>query len=237
MVVEPVEPPPKPASPPAVADEPPTPVRPEVRTRLFAAAEPKPAETRVPSSEREVRANVFGGSRPAGETAARPERKAVTGIFTTNRGSGDLVVAAVPRAVSTAGFGDDSAAGRRTPAGAPRGARVERGSFGDSVVVAPSSRPRELPRSDPDIPVEIVSKPKPVYTEEARRLGIEGEVVLEVTFGASGKLSIHRIVEGLGHGLDEAAVVAARSIAFTPARQDGRPVDFIATLRVVFQLA
>src|SRR2546429_2735180 len=52
----------------------------------------------------------------------------------------------------------------------------------------------------------------PAYTEEARRLRIEGEVVLEVVFGASGKLHVVRVVRGLGHGLDENAVRAAEQI-------------------------
>ena len=38
---------------------------------------------------------------------------------------------------------------------------------------------------------------------------IEGEVLLEVTFEATGKLHVLRVVRGLGHGLDDAAVRAA----------------------------
>ena len=61
--------------------------------------------------------------------------------------------------------------------------------------------------------------------------------MLEVVFVASGELRVVRVVDGLGHGLDEAAVDAARRIKFTPARRGGRPVDYKATLRVVFRLA
>ena len=38
---------------------------------------------------------------------------------------------------------------------------------------------------------------------------MEGEVLLEVVFGANGALHVNRVVRGLGHGLDEAAVTAA----------------------------
>ncbi len=84
---------------------------------------------------------------------------------------------------------------------------------------------------------QILEKPRPVYTEEARRLQIEGEVQLEILFGASGEIHILRVVRGLGHGLDENAVQAARTIRYLPAKRDGRPVDSTATVHIIFQLA
>jgi TonB family protein len=68
-------------------------------------------------------------------------------------------------------------------------------------------------------------------------LRIEGEVVLEVVFEASGKLRILRVVQSLGHGLDEAAVHAAEQIRFKPAKRDGQPSDSTALVHIVFQLA
>jgi len=46
-----------------------------------------------------------------------------------------------------------------------------------------------------------------------------------------------RVVKGLGHGLDEAAVRAAQQIRFKPASRGGNAVDFPATVHIVFQLA
>ena len=86
-------------------------------------------------------------------------------------------------------------------------------------------------------PVEVLSKPNPVYTEEARNLKLEGEVLLEMSFSASGTLQVNRVVRGLGHGLDEAAVAAAKKIRFKPALRNGQPVDSTAIVHVVFQLA
>jgi TonB family protein len=62
-------------------------------------------------------------------------------------------------------------------------------------------------------------------------------VVLEVLFGASGRLTVMRVVRGLGHGLDEAAVQAVAQMVFKPARRHGEPIDSRAMLRVLFQLA
>jgi TonB family protein len=96
--------------------------------------------------------------------------------------------------------------------------------------------PGTAPPAAADTPVRITGKPKPAYTEEAKRLRIEGAVVLEVTFSASGTVHNIRVIRGLGYGLDEAAVRAARSLVFEPARRDGRPIDVTSNVRIEFQL-
>jgi TonB family protein len=87
------------------------------------------------------------------------------------------------------------------------------------------------------VPAEILSKPTPAYTDEARRLRVEGEVLLEVVLEASGRVHVVRVVRGLGHGLDESAVRAAEQISFKPALRDGQPSDSTAVLHIIFQLA
>ena len=118
--------------------------------------------------------------------------------------------AAVPGAVRTAGF-DLAAPVARTPAGATRAERI-------------------------DTPIEILFKPAPEYTDEAKTLKIEGAVVLEVEFGAASDVRVLRVVSGLGHGLDEAAAAAAEHIRFKPARTGGTTVDVRTTVRILFRL-
>ena len=160
--------------------------------------------------------------------------------------------------LAPAGFGE-AAGARATPTG-PTGHSVTVGnSFGASQATtrddlraadvratsfdapaAPTAAPRRPPAAAPahfDRDVEIVSKPRPQYTDEARRLGVEGEVVLEVLFGADGEVRVKRMLSGLGHGLDERAVEAAALIGFRPARRGGKAVDMVATVRIQFQLA
>lgn len=109
-------------------------------------------------------------------------------------------------------------------------------TFGDTTVAhADPVRPRENTSST--TPVEIQFKLRPEYTPEAQRLRIEGEVQLEVVFEASGKLQIVRVVRGLGHGLDDSAIEAARRIRFRPAQSGGRAIDSTAVIHIVFQLA
>jgi TonB family protein len=85
--------------------------------------------------------------------------------------------------------------------------------------------------------VEILEKPRPEYTAEGRSLKIEGDVVIEMVFLSNGTIQVNRVVSGLGHGLDEAAMRAAQHIKFKPAKRDGQAVDFPARVRIEFRLA
>lgn len=137
--------------------------------------------------------------------------------------------------VASTGFGSGVATGDAHTASA---GAVKQAGFGNADV-APSnaqSRPAQVAPAKV-VPAEILSKPTPIYTDEARTKRIEGEVLLEVVFEASGKLRVVRIVRGLGHGLDENAVRAAEQIRFKPALKDGRPSDSTAVVHIIFQLA
>ena len=86
-------------------------------------------------------------------------------------------------------------------------------------------------------PVEIIFKPRPRYTEEGRRLKIEGEVRLEVRFTAEGQVHVVKVLQGLGYGLDEQALHCAEQIKFKPAMHAGRAVDSTAVVHIIFELA
>lgn len=135
------------------------------------------------------------------------------------------------RQVADAGFG----AARSDPASRPAPSAVKTTEFDAASAPAPAAPVAAAPRVE--VPVEIVSKPTPAYTDEARSLKIEGDVVLEVDFTAAGDVHVLRVVRGLGHGLDEAAMRAALAMRFKPARSGGRPVDFRTTVHIVFRLA
>jgi len=138
------------------------------------------------------------------------------------------------RVVREGGFGTSS--NRDRPAVQDRPA-PQPASFNDARVVEPARRADVAKRAPAVVAVEVLSKPTPVYTDEARRLKVEGVVVLEVEFCASGQVRVVRVVRGLGHGLDESALVAAQRIQFKPATSEGRPVDYRTTVQIVFRLA
>ncbi|MGO9336393.1 MAG: energy transducer TonB [Terracidiphilus sp.] len=85
--------------------------------------------------------------------------------------------------------------------------------------------------------IEVLSKPPVQYTNEARELRIQGDVVLKVTFTAAGQVVVQSLVSGLGHGLDEEARRVAQQIRFRPATRNGQAVDSTTTIRITFQLA
>jgi TonB family protein len=101
---------------------------------------------------------------------------------------------------------------------------------------APTKRDLEPERVDLE-PVRILDKPDPVYTADARALRLEGDVTVEALFRADGRIEGVRVVKGLGHGLDEAAVTAVKAIRYEPARRAGVAEDARLRLVVRFQLA
>jgi len=141
--------------------------------------------------------------------------------------------------VASAGFGSGTAGmGPSRGDGGTGETPVTTGGFEMTrqVAQAPAENPHAPPPTDFQ-PVEILFKPTPVYTEEARRLGIQGEVTLSVVFQANGAIRVTGVVRSLGHGLDQAAEQAATQIRFKPAQRSGQPADFPATLRIAFRLA
>ena len=88
-----------------------------------------------------------------------------------------------------------------------------------------------------DAPARLLATPTPRYTDEARQLHVTGEVVLEVLLTADGTVRVRRVVAGLGHGLDDAAIMAVNRTRCRPALRAGQPVDVTAMIHVIFQLA
>jgi len=129
--------------------------------------------------------------------------------------------------VATAGKGD----------GRSNGQGVATGGFGSEQVVHGGPKVVQVDTGGATTSVEITYKPNPVYTDEARGLKLQGEVLLEVSFSANGTLHVNRVARGLGHGLDEAAIAAANKIRFKPATRGGQPVDSTAIVHVMFQMA
>jgi TonB family protein len=82
----------------------------------------------------------------------------------------------------------------------------------------------------------ILFRQKPRYTDEARNEGVEGTVILEVTFHVNGTITGIRVVRGLPHGLTECAIEVAQEIRFNPAVKNGAPVSVRGTLEYTFKL-
>lgn len=119
--------------------------------------------------------------------------------------------------------------------GGPKG---ERGCCGDGGGVGNNADDlnRTYPPSQVNERARVLLKPEPHYTEEARKSGISGSVVLRVVFSRTGEVTNIRAVTTLPFGLTERAMAAARQIRFEPAKRDGRAVNVSMQLEYNFNL-
>ena len=85
-------------------------------------------------------------------------------------------------------------------------------------------------------PPRLLREVKADYTEEARRRGLTGEVVLEIVVRRDGSVGDVKLLQGLGSGLDDRATQAVRQWRFTPADRQGIAVDVIVEVGVEFRL-
>jgi TonB family protein len=223
----------------AMPELPPSPAKtviapPQPKVGLFAA--PKTTSVASNRSAPLIKSGGFGD--PSGvvpnANAARPATIAAIGSFENTPGPGHGAGGS-RGTVAVAGF-TNGVAGGATPGTGSGSGTITTGGFGANGIggaVASVAR-NQPPRFTPP---EVLFEPRPQYTEEARQLRIQGEITLQVRFGASGKVEVLRVVRGLGHGLDEEAALVAQQIRFKPAEKDGQPADHVTFIHILFQLA
>jgi TonB family protein len=214
-----------------------------VRTDVFSTG--SSVTPSMAASPEKVQTGGFGS--PNGVPSSDPHGRAVTIAplggtdlpFGPGYGNGTGGAKGARGVVASAGFGNGVAIGDNSGRVAASRGTVRQAGFGDADVIAtPKVKvARTEDSASRTLPAEITYKPRPVYTEEGRKLKIEGEVLLDVVFTANGQIRIVKIMRGLGHGLDESAIQAAEKIQYKPALKNGQPADFEAVLHIVFQLA
>ena len=210
-----------------------------IATNVFSTGSSAMPTTTKPASK--VQTGGFGDPNGIPATGTPGKRANIAGVGSFDlpagpgQGNGTGGSRGTPGVVASAGFGNGVAIG--SGSGGTSRREIQQGGFGDARAISEEPKKKALPAAAPTTPVEVVFKPNPIYTEEGRKLKIEGEVRLEVLFTAAGRVQVLRVVDGLGHGLDEAAVRAAEQIRFKPAQREGQAVDSTAVLRIIFQLA
>jgi TonB family protein len=85
-------------------------------------------------------------------------------------------------------------------------------------------------------PPRLLKEVKALYTDDARRRGITGDVLLEIVVMRDGSVGNVSVMRGLGAGLDQRAMEAVRQWRFSPAHRQGEPVDVIVEVAVEFSL-
>ena len=155
----------------------------------------------------------------------------------------DPVAAAHPALAAMPDFGINLSGGL----GGPGGIAVPTGGGATPAAVQPKAKEKVLGAAaeraavaGDDCAEDLVkAKPqgfvKPTYTDDARAAGIEGRVRVEVSLDETGHVLSARVVSGLGHGLDESAIDAAKRMAFNSATRCGKSVKstFVVSMRFV----
>jgi TonB family protein len=204
-----------------------------------------------------IAVNTFSSGSSAAPTLAKPASSVQTGGFGDVNGIPGSEHQGAPVNIALKGSPDlPKGSGYGNGTGGPRPGVVMSTGFGDGVAVGvPKNGGGTIQQSGFDahhvaaqshaiatrevasIPVEITFKPQPDYTDEGRKMKVNGEVQLEVLFSSNGRAHVIKVLQGLGFGLDEQAVKAAEQIKFKPALRAGQPVDSTAVVHIIFELS
>ena len=85
-------------------------------------------------------------------------------------------------------------------------------------------------------PPKLVTQESAEYTQQAVDARVEGPVKLRLTISETGAVTKVEVLEGLGYGLDEAAVQAAEKFVFEPAEIDNQAAAVVLTFTINFSL-
>jgi TonB family protein len=234
----------------------PTPVIPSVKPKVIEAPQPKPVLNiaAMPAQDNHVKPSTkpvhFGDTFGA---TPNPNAKGPATVAAIGSPYGGMQGPAVaPHGiVGSTGFGNGTkfgsnagvvgkvaSAGVRVITSAPPS--VSSGKVASAGIPAAPTAAAEAPRSivgPPPTDLVVIFKPQPQYTSEAKQLRVQGDVILRVTFEASGQVVVKGVVHSLGHGLDEEARRVAQQIRYRPPTRNGQPVDITTNITIKFQLA
>lgn len=103
----------------------------------------------------------------------------------------------------------------------------------NSADVAPALK--RVPVSGGVLNGKALNLPAPLYPENARRMNINGKVVVEVIVDEDGKVSSARALSG-PNALRDVATQAAKNARFSPTKLSGQPVKITGTIEYNFKL-
>lgn len=212
------------------------------------AVKPKPRQERVAIVVREVKkpaAKVAEKTPPkpaeppappkaAPRKVAMPAPKAAPAPAAPSAAPSAAPAAAAPEFFGLTLGGGPGGNGVAVPAARPAGEKEEVRHAKPKVLAAAET--------EGDGCAEEPVKPKPInvvqptFTDEARTAQIEGKVRVELTVDETGAVTNARVIAGLGHGLDEAALEAARASTFEPGTRCGKAAVTTFTIGMRFSL-
>jgi TonB family protein len=168
---------------------------------------PKPSDARADAPRPQAKAKVAPAAAAKPNAPPPPAKAAAAAAPAGNDalpdlglapGNGDPGGMAIPQGPAAIAAAAPSASAKVLPA----------------RVLAP--RPAGDECADPPVKPRPKSIAQPAYTSSAREANVEGKVRVEVSVDDSGHVTAARLLAGLGYGLDEAALEAARRAELDP---------------------
>lgn len=211
--------------------------KPRPVSRPIPIRRPPPVTTRAkvppPPPQRPVRP-VTRETTPIERPKPAPAAPAVVAPVVSDPADAEDAIGALEASSSA-----EPSAGSGTGGGAGSGAGTGMGE-GDGAGIGPGSGGGTgggpyRPGSGID-PPSLLREVKPSYTDQGRRQGVEGDVVLEIVVRRDGSVGDVKVLRRLGAGLDQKAIDAVRQWRFSPARRLGAPIDVLVEVAVEFKL-
>jgi periplasmic protein TonB len=119
--------------------------------------------------------------------------------------------------------------------GGPRGNAAPKTAAPRKAAPLAAAAPLD-PCEEPAAKPKPRSVPQPLGTEAARAAGVEGKVRVQLTVDETGHVVDVKLLQGLGYGLDEAALSAARRADFEPAVRCGKATRATFNISMRFTL-
>jgi protein TonB len=179
--------------------------------------QPRPSKARLASLPALAPAAPRAAAAPPSETSSRPSAAPAAGD-----GFADL------GAIALKGDGKGSAT-IASAAATPAAPRATAHRVKQLVAVADGC-------GEPLVKPKVRTAGQITYTNEGQEAEIEGVVRIQVTVDETGKVIAATVLAGLGYGLDERAVAAARDSVFEPGTLCGQPVVATKVLAFTFEL-
>ncbi len=181
-------------------------------------------EPEPPKAERRARVHrAAAAPPPAAQNTPPPTPRAKVALSDALPDFGVSLSGAVGGAGVALPLGTPSLAPAKREAPVHRALKAQAGpSSTEAECEGPATKPRPI------------SVPQPAYNTNARAAGIEGKVRVRLTVDETGKVVDVSVIQGLGYGLDEAALAAAKEATFEPATRCGKPVRATFTISMRF---
>jgi TonB family protein len=132
------------------------------------------------------------------------------------------------------GFGTGDEGGAGSGRGVGVGPGKGKGTGGDEY--SPGGNRNARNQEPVDLKPAALNRPRPNYTEDARKNKVQGTVRLRVLVGSDGTVRQARPVTFLSDGLTEEALRAAMQMRFRPAMRNGQPVEYWVPVDIEFNL-